>query len=60
MTILEKIMTDENHKEIIRENFIKWVKITFPKNLLNHELAVILYLSWLEATRQADERHAIK
>jgi hypothetical protein len=53
-------MTDEKHKEIIRNNFIEWAKITFPKNSLNHELAGILYLSWIEATRQADERHAIK
>ena len=44
---------DEEYKKIIRENFIKFIKDVENDN----RIIGAMYLAWLEATRQVDERH---
>ena len=44
---------DEEYKKMIRENFIKFIK-----DIENDYIIIgLMYLAWLEATKQADERN---
>lgn len=61
MTILRRIMTDEKYIETIRENFLKWAgEDTGLLTEKYKDIIGLMYLAWLEATRQADERNSIK
>lgn len=55
------LMIDEKYKETIRDNFLNWVKDEVKIEAENHKLEVgLMYIAWLEATRQADIRNSIK
>lgn len=67
MTILEKIMTDherdgyDRYNECLCEAYQKWlIDAGLQIYLEKAEFYELGQIAWLEATRQADERHAIK
>lgn len=54
-------MTDEKYIETIRENFLKWAdEDTGLVTEKYKDVIGLMYLAWLEATRQADIRNSIK
>jgi len=55
------LMIDEKYKETIRDNFLNWVKDEVKIEAENHKLEVgLMYIAWLEATKQAEIRNSIK
>ena len=61
-----EIMNNE-YQELLRTNFENYLEIhghsnssQFENEELRDAILGLMYLSWIEATRQADERHAIK
>ena len=55
MKIIKGEIMNEEYKEMIRENFLKFIKKEEIEN--NSKIIVAMYFAWLEATRQADERN---
>lgn len=55
MKIIKGEIMDEEYKEMIRENFLKFIKKEEVEN--NSKIIGVMYFAWLEATRQADERN---
>lgn len=54
-------MTDEKYKKIIRDNFLSWAKDDLKIKAEDHKHVVgLMYLAWLEATRQSDTKNSIK
>lgn len=54
-------MIDEKYKETIRDNFLSWVKDDLKIKAKDHKQAVgLMYIAWLEATRQSDTKNSIK
>ena len=54
-------MTDKEYIETIRENFLKWAdEDTGLVTEKYKDVIGLMYLAWLEATRQADIRNSIK
>lgn len=53
-------MIDEKHKEIIRENFLNWVKDDLKIITEGHPTVGMMYLAWIEATKQSDTSNSIE